>query len=69
MTPQLMKAHESMEEFLAGVDGPVLPQIPTIEPAGNTPDSVLKTIFAGQAVLIHGVNELRASAVTRESLT
>ena len=69
MTPHVLKAHESGEQFLAGVDGPVLPPIPITEPADNTPDSVLKAIFACQSALIQGVNELRASAVTRESLT
>ena len=57
-----------MEQFFTGVDGPVLPQVSIREPAQNTPDSVLKAILAGQSARIHGVNELRASAVTRESL-
>ena len=69
MTPVLLKAHESLDEFLSGVDGPAFSPIPTTSPVDGSPDSVLNAILSGQNALISGVNELRANAVTRQSLT
>ena len=69
MTPVLLKAHESLDEFLSGVDGPAFSPIPIASPVDGSPDSVLNAILSGQNALISGVNELRANAVTRQSLT
>ena len=60
MTPQLKKAHESLETFLAGVDAPSFAPVP--RPHGEGSDAVLQAI-------LQGVNELRANAVTRHTLT
>ena len=59
LTPNLNPAHETLKAFLTGTDAPALPQI-LMPDAG--PESVLQAI-------LQGVNDLRANAVTRQTLT
>ena len=61
MTPQLQKAHESLEAFLSGTGTPTLEPVPS-PVAGAGPDAMLQAV-------VSGVNELRANAVTRQTLT
>ena len=59
LTPNLKAAHETLDAFLTGAYAPALPQIPMPD---TGPESVLQAI-------LQGVNDLRANAVTRQTLT
>ena len=67
MIPQLYKAHSTLEKCFAGTN-PFAPII-VVMPQGGTSDAVLKVTLQNVTALIHGMHEMRASAVTRQTLT
>ena len=71
-TPQLEERHQTLTSFLTGVPGlealSTLPQAPPL-PGSEVVDPTLQALLDGQQALLRGVNELRSSVVTRDSLT
>ena len=55
--------------FLAGTPSTAFTRIPIPFSQGDTLDAVLKATFEGVTALVQGMQEMRASAVTRQTLT
>ena len=69
MSPKLERDLETLDAFLADIDGVSLPPIPIPTPAlPNDSASVLQALLEGQSALLQGVNELRANVVTKDHL-
>ena len=71
LTPSYEEKRLIVDQFLTGINGlqeiQILPTPPPL-PGSEPRDPAMQPLLDGQQALIKGVNELRSSVVTRESL-
>ena len=68
MTPQLQQQRQRLADFLNDNEPSMQPIASPPMPQSEDTASALQALLAGQAALLHGVNDLRANVVTRHQL-